>query len=79
MRILELQEYAKEHGYSSLEFTMTSPISTLKKGKWLDAYYGFFWIEGMKENEMMTVSQLREEFGDELFEFKPITNNQQTT
>ena len=70
MRILELQEYAKDNGFDSLKFKFTNLFGQEKKGHWIDAYFGFFWIEGMDENTFMTVSQWRQQVGDELIEFE---------
>lgn len=70
MRILELQEYAKDNGFDSLKFKFTNILGQEKKGHWVDAYFGFFWIEGMDKNTFMTVSQLRQQVGDELIEFE---------
>lgn len=71
MRILELQEYTKEHGFDSLEFTFNNLVGREINGKWLDAYMGIFRFDGMEENTMMTVTAFRKEFGDELFDFTP--------
>lgn len=70
MRILELQEYAKDNGFDSLKFKFTNLFGQEKKGHWQDAHFGFFWIEGMDENTFMTVSQWRQQVGDELIEFE---------
>jgi hypothetical protein len=70
MRILELQEYAKDNGFDSLKFKFTNLLGQEKKGQWKDAYFGFFWIEGMDENTFMTVSQWRQQVGDEMIEFE---------
>ncbi len=70
MRILELKEYAKDNGFDSLKFKFTNLLGQVKKGHWIDAYYGFFWVEGMEENTMMTVSQWREQLADDAIEFE---------
>lgn len=70
MRILELQEYAKDNRFDSLKFKFTNILGQEKKGHWVDAYFGFFWIEGMDKNTFMTVSQWRQQVGDELIEFE---------
>lgn len=72
MRILELQEYAKKHGFDSTEFEFVNLKGETKKGKWIDAYFGFFRIDGMPENKMMTTSQWRDLLGDQIFEFHPL-------
>ena len=74
MRILELQEYAKEHGINSLKFDFINFNGDLKKGRWIDAYYGLFWVEGISENEMITVTQWRMEVGDSI-EFNVINQD----
>jgi len=46
MNILQCEEFAKKSGqYNSMEFFLCGPKGKLK-AKWLDAYYGFFQIEG---------------------------------
>jgi hypothetical protein len=72
MRILELQEYAKEKGFNSLKFKFTNLSGDVVEGKWLDAYYGFFRIYGMEDNQTVTVAQWRKAFGDGAIEFEPI-------
>lgn len=72
MRILELQEYAKEKGFNSLKFKFTNLSGHIVEGKWVDAYYGFFKIDGTGDNQIMTVNQWREIWGDNSFEFEPI-------
>lgn len=69
MRILELQKYAQENGFDSLEFKFTNILGKELNGRWIDAYFGLFWIEGMDENTFMTVNQFRQEVGDELIKF----------
>ena len=72
MRILELQEYAKEKGFNSLKFKFTNLSGHVVEGKWLDAHYGFFRIDGMEDNQMVTVAQWRRLLGDSAIEFEPI-------
>ncbi len=64
MSILELQEYAKENGFDSCEFEFVNFIGKQVKGKWLDAYFGLFRIDGMDEKTFISVNQWRELFGD---------------
>lgn len=45
MSILQCQEAAKELGFDSAEFDLCGPKGRLKC-KWLDAYFGFFQVEG---------------------------------
>ena len=70
MRILELQEYAKDKGFDSLKFKFTNFNGEVKEGKWVDAYFGFFRIEGMADNEMITDNQWRQMVGDAAIEFE---------
>ena len=70
MRILELQELAKERGYDSLRFRFKTFFGTEKTGKWEDAYLGLFKVDG--SSGICSVSGWREFFRDELFEFEVI-------
>lgn len=70
MSILQLQEYAKDNGFDSLKFKFKNLLGQEKKGHWIDAYFGFFWIESMDENTFMSVSKWRKLVGDELIEFE---------
>ena len=72
MRILELQKYAEDHGFDSLRFKFINMLGEEKKGQWIDAYFGLFKLDSMKEGTMMTVDQWRKTAGDELIEFEPI-------
>jgi len=74
MRILELQELAKDKGFDSLKFKFKTLFGEEKEGQWIDAYFGFFRIDGMKESSMLTVQGWRKEFGDELFEFEVVND-----
>ena len=70
MRILELQKLAQEKGYDSLRFRFKTLLGTENTGKWEDAYFGIFKIDG--SSGLCSVSGWRKEFGDELFEFEVI-------
>lgn len=71
MRILELQEYAKDNGFNSLKFSFKDLLSGQEKlGQWMEAYLGIFKIEGIGENTFITVKQWRDNIPDELIEFK---------
>lgn len=72
MRILELQAYAEDHGFDSVKFKFISPNGQEMRGKWVDAHFGLFRIDGMKDNEFLTVHQFRELFGDNQVEFEVI-------
>jgi hypothetical protein len=67
MRIDELEEYAKEHGFDSLEFEFTNLKGEVKKCKWLDAYMGLFVIEG--SGGFIKTSDWKQYTGD-VFEFR---------
>jgi hypothetical protein len=66
MRILELQEYAKDNGFDSVKFKYTDLLGTERTGKWIDAYFGFFTVEGMPDNELVSVSSWRKIAGDQI-------------
>ena len=71
MTILELQEYAKDNGlFDSLKFKFKDILGREKKGHWIDAYFGLFWIEGMPENKFISVGQWRNQIGDGVFDFE---------
>ena len=71
MRILELQKLAQKKGYDSLKFKFKTLFAQEEvECKWVDAYYGFFKVNG--SNNILTVKGWRKEFGDELFEFEVI-------
>lgn len=72
MRILELQEYAKDNGFDSLKFKFTNLKGETKTGQWIDAYFGLFRIDGMADNEFMSVGQWRNLVGDSSIEFQVI-------
>ena len=55
MNLYELEEYAKEHGFNTVEFEFTNLLGEVKKARWLDAYFGFFQLEG--SDGFVTVSQ----------------------
>ena len=62
MNLYQCQEYAKDNGFDSLEFLAAFP-SGPKKCKWLDAYFGFFKIDGVGEG-FVTVRQIDQMFPD---------------
>jgi hypothetical protein len=67
MKILELQEYAKKHGFDSVEFEFTNFLNVVVKGKWLDAYFGLFTLNGAEG--FISVKQWQETTGD-VFDFR---------
>jgi len=70
MKIDELRAYAEENGFDDLEFEFTNLLGEVKKCKWLDAYLGFFKIDG--GTGFITVDQWKKITGD-VFEFKLIS------
>jgi len=66
MRILEVQEYAKQNGSDSVRFKLKNGNTC----KWNDAHMGLFTFE--KQGITYTVSQWREEQGDEYNDFEII-------
>lgn len=56
MNILQCQELAKDVGFDSATFDLCGPSGCLK-AKWLDAYFGFFQIEG--QEGFMTVQSFQ--------------------
>lgn len=45
MTMAECEELAKEQGYDKATFDLCGPFGK-KKATWLDAYFGFFVLEG---------------------------------
>jgi hypothetical protein len=56
MNILQCQKLAEDVGYNSTTFDLCGPTEKLK-AKWLDAYFGFFEIEG--QEGFLMVSQFQ--------------------
>lgn len=69
MKIDELREYAKQHGFDSLKFEFTNLSGEIKKCQWLDAWHGFFIIDG--SDGFITVEQWKQVTCD-IFEFRVI-------
>lgn len=67
MKIDELQEYALNHGFDSVGFEFTNLRGEVKKGRWIDAYFGHFILEG--NTGFITTKQWKEVTGD-VFEFR---------
>ena len=67
MRIDELCEYAKDHGFDNLRFKFTNLKGDVKHCMWLDAYLGLFRIDG--NDGFITVKQWKELAGD-AFDFE---------
>ena len=53
MNLYQCEKHAQENGFDSLEFIAHFPAGT-KKCKWLDAYFGFFTIEGFGDGFVTT-------------------------
>lgn len=68
MTILELEQYAQDEGFDSLEFTFEMNGKE-SKGKCLDAYFGLFEIGDLEG--FVSVSSWRKHHGDEM-QFTPI-------
>lgn len=47
MKMLEMEKYAQQNGFDRLEFKFTDLSGIERKGKWLDAFFGLFNIEGI--------------------------------
>ena len=60
MNLYQCEKYAKDNGFDSLEFIAHFPAGA-KKCKWLDAYFGFFTIEGVGDG-FVTTQQIDEMF-----------------
>lgn len=73
MNIYEITEYAKEHGFDSLEFLMVNQNGGEFKGKFLDAYVGFVQIPELGKG-FIQLDLLVKEFGFDFFSFIPFGN-----
>lgn len=59
MTIHEMQKYAENNGFDTLKFKITFSYSGKEINcQWLDAYFGFFKVEG--QEGFMTVAQLED-------------------
>lgn len=61
MNLYQCEAYAKKNGFDTVKFIAKFPVGD-KKCEWLDAYFGFFQVEGMKG--FATTSQIDEMFPD---------------
>ena len=66
MKIDELQQYAIDNGFDSVEFTFTNLRNQVINCKWFDAYFGYFTIENVPG--MVSVKQWKDNTRD-LFDF----------
>lgn len=62
MSLLEMERYAQNNGFNSLEFYADFPAGR-QKCKWLDAYFGIFTVEALGEGFVRT-QEMREMFPD---------------
>lgn len=63
MNLYQCQKYAEKNGFDSIKFKAFFP-SGEKECCWVDAYFGFFKIEGVTDNSFVTVSQIDAMFPD---------------
>lgn len=62
MNLYQCEAYAKKNGFDSVEFEADFPAGTMKC-KWIDAYFGFFQVEGLGDG-FVTTGQIDEMFPD---------------
>ncbi|RXZ77997.1 hypothetical protein EBB07_28470 [Paenibacillaceae bacterium] len=74
MNIYEIEEYAKDHGYDSLEFLIINKEGNSFNGRFLDAYFGMIQIEAISDG-FIRLEQLRNQFGSEYFKFIPLAKS----
>jgi len=60
MNIYQCQKLGQKEGFDSAEFLAFFP-SGIKRCQWLDAYFGFFKVEGLDDG-FLTVDQIDEMF-----------------
>jgi hypothetical protein len=60
MNLYQCEKYAKDNGFDSVEFIAKFPTGE-RKCKWLDAYFGFFKIDGVGDG-FVTTGQIHEMF-----------------
>lgn len=61
MNIYQCQRKAKDVGFDSAKFVAMFPAGP-KECKWLDAYFGFFQVEGIEG--FLSVNDIDEQFPD---------------
>lgn len=61
MNLYQCEAYAKKNGFDTVKFETDFPAGT-RQCKWLDAYFGFFEVDGMEG--FVTTSQIDEMFPD---------------
>lgn len=69
MKIDELCEYAKKHGFDTLKFKFTNLKGEIIEGHWLDAYFGLFKLNDA--DGFISVKQWKEHTND-MFDFEII-------
>lgn len=68
MNIYEVQEYAKDHGFDSVNFIMVNRAGRSFEGRFLDAYFGMIAIPEISSGFIL-LSDLIKEYGIHEFEF----------
>lgn len=71
MNIVEIEEYAKDHGFDSCEFLMMTKDGGIFNGKFLDAYFGFVQIPQLGDG-FIRLSDIRKEYGFDFCSFVPL-------
>ena len=60
MNLYQCEKYAKDNGFDSVKFVAKFPTGD-RTCQWLDAYFGFFKIEGVGDG-FVTTNQIDEMF-----------------
>jgi hypothetical protein len=80
MNTYEIDEYAKKHGFDSLEFTIRHPLYPLVgkklKGKFQDAYCGIVQLDG--QDGFFMLRQFRETAEGRDLIFEPINKDNES-
>ena len=61
MNLYQCQKHAERNGFDSVKFTAHFPAGP-KQCQWLDAYFGMFKIEGLTDDNFVTVKQIDDMF-----------------
>ena len=72
---MKLLEYAKKHGFDSLEFVLMTP-GGIFKGKFLDAYFEMMLLPDLGEG-FVTMKQLIGTVGFDKLKFAVITDEEE--
>jgi len=54
VNIMQCQKLAQDIGFDSMTFDLVGPKGR-KKCKWVDAYFGFFQIEGQEDDKVIMI------------------------